>query len=84
MGRLVMLQHLDIRDARVAERHAQPDVAVMPLCSHLVGPSLERQPLRLFLAAANKEHRHNHYPDFAHLHLFYVCAQRTGLDDHDY
>ena len=32
-----MLQHLDVRDARVAERHAQADVAVMPLCSQATG-----------------------------------------------
>jgi hypothetical protein len=30
---------------------------------------LERQPFRLFLAAANKEYCHNHYPDLASLHL---------------
>ena len=69
MGRLVLLQHLDIRDARVAERHTQADVAVMPLCSHLVGSCHERQPFRLFLAAANKEYCHNYNPDLASLHL---------------
>ena len=78
VGRLVLLQHLDVRDARVAERHAQTDVAVMPLRGHLVGASLKRQ-RRLLFAAADQDGGEHKIQHLFHNTYYYNLTPTAAL-----